>query len=135
MFFLSVFIVCVIIFILLASLLKLKHKVIISLIGALVVSVLVQVLDQFYFSSIIIAAFIFYFIIGNIKTFKNEQLKLIVAVLFSTVIVTLTLTFTYFNQISDTPDPDEVIRVMFIYYPLLIIFIACSKHPIHSCTL
>ncbi|SFM47849.1 ubiquinone biosynthesis protein [Gracilibacillus orientalis] len=128
MFFLSVLIVCFIIFILLASLFNSNHKVIVSLVGALVVSVLVQVLEQFYLSSIIIAAFIFYFIIANIKVFKNEQLKLMVAVLFSTSTVTLVLTFTYFNQISNISDRDEILRVMFIYYPLSIIFIACYTY-------
>lgn len=131
MFFFSL-IVCFIIFITLASLLKWKHKVIVSFIGALVVSWLIQILEQFYFSGIIIAGLILYFVIGNIKTFKNEQLKLAVAVLFSAVLVTLTLTFTYFNQISDTSNSNEVLRVMFIYYPLLIIFIACYTYMLLS---
>lgn len=127
MFFFMVWFVCFIVFILLATLFNTKHKVIVSLVSALAVSVLVQVLEQFYLSSIIVVAFILYFIIGNIKAFKNEQLKLIVAVLFSTSTVTLILSFTYFNQISDPSDP-ETFRVMFIYYPLLIIFTACYAY-------
>ncbi|GAA0415812.1 AarF/UbiB family protein [Virgibacillus salarius] len=127
MFFLSVLIVSFIIFILLTSFFNMNHKVIVSSISALVVSVLVQVLEQFYLSSIIIAALIFYFIIANIKAFINEQLKLLVAVLFSTAIVTLILSFTYFNQISNISD-SEILRVMFIYYPLLIIFITCYTY-------
>ncbi len=120
---------CFIIFLLLSSLFNSNHKVIVSLVGALVVSVLVQVLeDQFYLTSIMIATLIIYFIIANVKVFKNEQLKLMVAVLFSTSIVTLVLTFTYFNQISNISDRDETLRVMFIYYPLLIIFIACYTY-------
>lgn len=115
-------------FLLLTSLFNTNYKVILSLVSALVVSVLVQVLEEFYLNSIIIAALIFYFIIANIKAFKNEQLKLMMAVLFSTAIVTLVLTFTYFNQISNTSDTNEILRVMFIYYPLLIIFIACYTY-------
>lgn len=127
MFFFAVWIGCFILFILLATLFNTKHKVIVSLISSLAVSALVQVLEQFYLSSIIAATFILYFIIGNIKAFKNEQLKLIVAVLISTSTVTLVLSFTYFNQISNPSDP-ETFRVMFIYYPLLIIFTACYAY-------
>lgn len=123
MLFLFILLACFIVFLLLASLFKVKHKIIASLISALAVSSLVQVLERFYLSSIIVVAFILYFVVGSIKTFKNEQLKLIVAILFSTSSVTLILSFTYFNQISHPSDP-EIIRVMFIYYPLLIIFIA-----------
>ncbi|WP_211222625.1 ABC1 kinase family protein [Paenibacillus daejeonensis] len=116
-----------ILFLTLGFLFNTKYKVLVSLASALVVSVVLEVLEQFYLSSIIVVAFVLYYIIGNIQTFRNEQLKLLVAVLFSTSIVTLVLSFTYFNQIT-TPSDSEIIRVMFIYYPLLIIFIACYAY-------
>jgi ubiquinone biosynthesis protein len=127
MFFFIVWFVCFIVFIVLATLFKKKYKVIGSLVSALAVSVLVQVLEQFYLTSIIVVAVILYFLIGSIHTFKNEQLKLMVAILFGTTTVTLVLSFTYFNQISTPSDP-EIFRVMFIYYPLLIIFISCYAY-------
>ncbi|MFD2115626.1 ABC1 kinase family protein [Paenibacillus yanchengensis] len=127
MFFFIVWFVSFIVFMLLAFLFNMKHKVIVPLVSALAVSLLIQVLEQFYLSSIIVVAFILYFVVGNIKTFKNEQLKLIIAILFSTSTVTLVLSFTYFNQISN-PSDSEIFRVMFIYYPLLIIFIACYAY-------
>ncbi|MBU5354694.1 phosphotransferase [Paenibacillus barcinonensis] len=131
MFFFITLIVCFIVFILLTSLFNKKHKVLISLASAFVVSVLLQVLEQFYLSSILVAAFVIYFIIGNISTLKSNQLRLILAVLFSTSIVTLVLSFTYFNQTTAPPDA-EVLRVMFIYYPLLIVFISCYVYMLLS---
>ena len=127
MFFFVTLLVCFIVFMLLTSFFNRKHKVLISFASALVVSMLLQVLEQFYLSSILVAAFLVYFIIGNISTFQSNQLKLSLAVLFSTSIVTLVLSFTYFNQKIAPPDA-EILRVMFIYYPLLVIFIACYAY-------
>lgn len=131
MFFFVELVVCFILFFFLASLFNKKHKIIVSLLSAIAVSLMIEVLEQFYLSSIIVVTFIFYFFIGNIKTFKNEQLKLILAVLFSTSIVTLILSFTYFNQVTAPSDP-EVLRVIFMYYPLLIIFVACYAYMLLS---
>lgn len=75
MFFFITLIVCFIVFMLLTSLFNKKHKVLISLASAFVVSVLLQVLEQFYLSSILVAAFVIYFIIGNISTLKSNQLR------------------------------------------------------------
>ncbi len=124
MFFFVALGVCFIVFMVLGSLFNTRHKVLVSLFSALAVSMLLQVLEQFYLSSIIGVTCILYFVIGNIKAFKHEQMKLATAVLFSTSIVTLTLSFTYFNQIT-VPSDAEVLRVMFLYYPLLILFGAC----------
>lgn len=131
MFFFVELVVCFILFFFLASLFNKKHKIIVSLLSAIAVSLMIEVLEQFYLSSIIVVTFIFYFFIGNIKTFKNEQPKLILAVLFSTSIVTLILSFTYFNQVTAPSDP-EVLRVIFMYYPLLIIFVACYAYMLLS---
>lgn len=127
MFFFVTLLVCFIVFMLLTSFFNRKHKVLISFASALAVSMLLQVLEQFYLSSILVAAFLVYFIIGNISTFKSNQLKLSLAILFSTSMVTLVLSFTYFNQKTAPPDA-EILRVMFIYYPLLVIFVACYAY-------
>ncbi|GBF74814.1 hypothetical protein PA598K_03182 [Paenibacillus sp. 598K] len=131
MFFFITWLVCFVVFLAMAMLFKKKYKIVISLVSSLVVSVLIQVLEQFYLSSILIVAFLFYFAISNIKTFKTEQLKLIIAVLSSTSIVTLVLYFTYFNR-THTPSDAEVMRVMFFYYPVLILFIACYVYVLLS---
>ncbi|UPK44735.1 AarF/UbiB family protein [Paenibacillus pabuli] len=131
MFFFITLLVCFIVFMLLTSFFNRKHKVLISLISSLVVSTLLQALEQFYLSSILVASFLVYFIIGNISTLKSNQLRLILAVLFSTSIVTLVLSFTYFNQTAAPPDA-EILRVMFMYYPLLVVFIACYVYMLLS---
>ncbi len=124
MFFFGMWIVFFVVFWLIASFFHTRHKVIVSVLSSLVVSTLWQVLEQFYLSSILIVAFIFYFVIGNMNTFRQEQLKLSIAVLLSVSAVTGVLSFTYFHQ-TTIPSDAEVLRVMFIYYPVLIIFIAC----------
>lgn len=131
MFFFITLLVCFAVFMLLTSFFNRKHKVLISLVSSLVVSTLLQALEQFYLSSIIVASFLVYFIIGNISTLKSNQLRLILAVLFSTSIVTLVLSFTYFNQTVAPPDA-EILRVMFMYYPLLVVFIACYIYMLLS---
>lgn len=127
MFFFSIWLIFFGLFWLISSFFHARHKVIISLFSSLLISTILQVLEQFYLSSILVVAFIFYFIIGNINTFKHGQLKLTLAVLFSVSVVTIVLSFTYFNQ-TIAPSDSEVLRVMFIYYPLLIIFIACYMY-------
>ncbi len=129
--FFLVWLVCFLVFLVLASFFNRKHKFMVSLSSALVVSMLIQVLEQFYLSSILIVAFILYFVIGSIGAFKDEQLKLFTAVLFSASAVTLTLSFTYFKQ-TPAPSDSEMLRVMFIYYPLLIVFIACYAYMLLS---
>ncbi|OWR30738.1 hypothetical protein CDO73_09080 [Saccharibacillus sp. O23] len=119
------------VFLALASFLRIKHKFIVSAFSALAVSMLIQFLEQFYLSAILIVAFVFYFFIGSIKTFKSEQIKLMAAVLLSASIVTLILSFTYFDQPAAPPD-DEVLRVMFVYYPLLIVFASCYAYMLLS---
>ncbi|MFC9712458.1 ABC1 kinase family protein [Paenibacillus sp. NPDC056933] len=131
MFFFITLLVCFVVFMLLTSFFNRKHKVLISLVSSLVVSTLLQALEQFYLSSILVASFLVYFIIGNISTLKSNQLRLILAVLFSTTIVTLVLSFTYFNQTAAPPDA-EILRVMFMYYPLLVVFIACYVYMLLS---
>ncbi len=131
MYFFLVWLVCFLVFLALASFFNRKHKIMVSLLSALLVSMLIQVLEQFYLSSILIVAFILYFVIGSISAFKNEQLKLLAAVLFSASAVTLTLSFTYFKQ-TPAPSDSEMLRVMFIYYPLLIVFIACYAYMLLS---
>jgi ubiquinone biosynthesis protein len=131
MYFFLVWLVCFLVFLALASFFNRKHKFMVSLLSALFVSMLIQVLGQFYLSSILIVAFILYFVIGSIGVFKDEQLKLFTAVLFSASAVTLTLSFTYFKQ-TPAPSDSEMLRVMFIYYPLLIVFIACYAYMLLS---
>lgn len=131
MFFFITLLVCFVVFMLLTSFFNRKHKVLISLVSSLVVSTLLQALEQFYLSGILVASFLVYFIIGNISTLKSNQLRLILAVLFSTSIVTLVLSFTYFNQTTAPPDA-EILRVMFMYYPLLVVFIACYIYMLLS---
>lgn len=131
MFFFITLLVCFAVFMLLTSFFNRKHKVLISLVSSLVVSTLLQALEQFYLSGILVASFLVYFIIGNISTLKSNQLRLILAVLFSTSIVTLVLLFTYFNQTTAPPDA-EILRVMFMYYPLLVVFIACYIYMLLS---
>ncbi|MCP1182170.1 AarF/ABC1/UbiB kinase family protein [Paenibacillus sp. 1781tsa1] len=131
MFFFITLLVCFAVFMLLTSFFNRKHKVLISLVSSLVVSTLLQALEQFYLSGILVASFLVYFIIGNISTLKSNQLRLILAVLFSTSIVTLVLSFTYFNQTAAPPDA-EILRVMFMYYPLLVVFIACYIYMLLS---
>ncbi|MFC6653389.1 ABC1 kinase family protein [Paenibacillus rhizoplanae] len=131
MFFFIVMLVCFGVFVALAYIFNAKHKIIMPLVSAVAVSMLVQVLEQFYMSSIIIVAFILYFIISSIRTFKHEQFQLMVAILFSTSVVTLIITSTYFKQ-PVAPSEAEMVRVMFIYYPLLILFISCYVYMLLS---
>ncbi|OWA34019.1 hypothetical protein B9G55_16925 [Saccharibacillus sp. O16] len=131
MFFFIELVISFAIFFALAVFLRTRHKILVSLFSAIAVSTLLQFLEQFYLSGILIVAFLFYFVIGSIKTFKNEQIKLMTAVLLSASIVTPALSFTYFAQPVAPPD-DEVLRVMFIYYPLLIGFASCYVYMLLS---
>lgn len=119
------------VFLALAAYLRIKHKIAASAFSALAVSILIQFLEQFYLSAILIVAVVFYFFIGSIKTFKSEQIKLMAAVLLSASVVTFILSFTYFNQPVAPPDA-EVLRVMFVYYPLLIVFASCYAYMLLS---
>ncbi len=65
-----------------------------------------QVLEQFYLSSILVVAFIFYFIIGNMSTFRQAHVKLSLSVLLSVSAVTGILSFTYFNQATVPSDAE-----------------------------
>lgn len=123
-FFFVTWLIFFVVFWVMASFFRTRHKVMVSLLSSLVVSMIWQVLEQFYLSSILVVAFIFYFIIGNMSTFRQAHIKLSLSVLLSVSAVTGILSFTYFNQ-ATVPSDAEVLRVMFVYYPVLIIFSAC----------
>lgn len=118
---LIVFIVCLIVLLGVTSFFKTRFKVVKSLVGAFFLTVMFQLLEQFYLSSILIITFILCWGISKITTFQAARLKLLLSVLFSVVVVTGILSITHFADVTDPSDP-LVLRILFMYYPILLLF-------------
>lgn len=118
-----------------------------SLVISTVTTLVITVSIELNFGNVIAVAFFFSVILATLLNYNRHILKIVISTVISTALITAILHYSYFVHISDPVGNTELTRVLFLYFPILIIIYAIylfilfnvfnvplvnSRNPIHD---